>query len=66
MGAGAGRSRGVVAGRKSNWEFAVGVFGALLTLALHSFADFNFYLPANALAMAWLAGLAVSPGLKGK
>lgn len=53
-------------GGSPNWEFAVGVFGALLTLALHSFADFNFYLPANALAMAWLAGLAVSPGLKGK
>lgn len=50
----------------SNWEFAVGLLAALLTLAVHSFADFNLYLPANALALAWLAGLAVSPGLKGR
>ncbi len=49
-----------------NWEFAVGLLGALLTLALHSIADFNLYLPSNALALAWLAGLAVSPGLKGR
>jgi O-antigen ligase len=50
----------------SNWEFAVGLLGAVLTLALHSCADFNLYLPSNALALAWLAGLAVSPGLKGR
>jgi O-antigen ligase len=53
-------------GGSPNWEFAVGLLGALLTLALHSCADFNFYLPSNALALAWLAGLAVSPGLKGR
>jgi len=49
-----------------NWEFAVGLLGTFLTLGFHSLADFNFYLPANALALAWLAGLAVSPGLKGR
>jgi O-antigen ligase len=53
-------------GASPNWEFAVGLLGTFLTLGFHSLADFNFYLPANALALAWLAGLAVSPGLKGR
>jgi hypothetical protein len=38
--------------------------GALLAIGLHSLVDFNLYIPANALAVAWLAGLAVSPGLE--
>jgi len=46
-----------------NYELAVGLLGALLALGLHSLTDFNLYIPANALALAWLAGLAVSPGL---
>ncbi len=32
--------------------------GALAALALHSLVDFNLYLPANAAALAWVAGLA--------
>ena len=48
-----------------NWEFSVGILAVFLTLALHSIVDFNFYLPANALVMAWIAGVAVSPGLSG-
>jgi O-antigen ligase len=47
-----------------NWEFAVGLFIGLVTLGLHSLADFNLYSPANALVLAWLGGVAVSPGLK--
>jgi O-antigen ligase len=43
---------------------AVGLVGALLAIGLHSLVDFNLYIPANALAVAWLAGLAVSPGLQ--
>jgi O-antigen ligase len=43
---------------------AVGLAGALLAIGLHSLVDFNLYIPANALAVAWLAGLAVSPGLE--
>ncbi len=43
---------------------AVGLVGALLAIGLHSLVDFNLYIPANALAVAWLAGLAVSPGLE--
>jgi O-antigen ligase len=48
----------------SNWELAVGLFASLATIGLHSLADFNLYIPANALAFAWLSGVAVSPGLR--
>jgi O-antigen ligase len=44
----------------ANWELAVGLLGALLTFGLHSLADFNLFIPANALALAWLAGVATS------
>jgi O-antigen ligase len=47
-----------------NWELAVGLLGALLAIALHSLVDFNLYIPANALALAWLCGIADSPGLR--
>ena len=43
-----------------NWELAVGLFASMATLAVHSLADFNLYIPANALALAWLGGVAVS------
>jgi VWFA-related protein len=39
---------------------AIGLFAGLLTLVIHSFFDFNLYIPANALVFAWLAGLAAS------
>jgi O-antigen ligase len=48
---------------QGNWELAAGLTAALLAFGVHSLADFNLYIPANALALAWLAGLAVSPGL---
>jgi O-antigen ligase len=50
--------------RSRNWELAMGLFAALLSLSFHSLADFNLYIPANALVFAWLGGLAVSPGLR--
>ncbi|MGB2886295.1 MAG: O-antigen ligase family protein [Candidatus Acidiferrales bacterium] len=50
--------------RGDNWELAVGLLGALLTMGLHSLADFNLYIPANALVLAWLSGAADSPGLR--
>lgn len=39
--------------------FAVSCVGALSTIALHSLADFNLYIPANAMLLAWIAGMAV-------
>jgi hypothetical protein len=47
----------------SGWELAIGLTGAITALLLHSGADFNLYIPANAMALAWICGLAVSPGL---
>jgi len=41
-----------------NWGLALGILGALLAAGIHSLADFNLYIPANALALAWLAGTA--------
>jgi O-antigen ligase len=60
------RTLGVVLWRRGarNWELAVGLFASLVTIGLHSLADFNLYIPANALAFAWLSGVAVSPGLR--
>lgn len=46
------------------WELAVGLTGAITALLLHSGADFNLYIPANAMTLAWICGLAVSPGLR--
>jgi putative inorganic carbon (HCO3(-)) transporter len=40
--------------------FAVACVGALSTIALHSLADFNLYIPANAMLLAWIAGMTVA------
>jgi putative inorganic carbon (hco3(-)) transporter len=42
--------------------FAVACVGALSTIVLHSLADFNLYIPANAMLLAWIAGMTVSNG----
>jgi tetratricopeptide (TPR) repeat protein len=42
-------------------SIAVGAAGAVAALALHSLADFNLRLPANALVFASLLGLAAAP-----
>lgn len=39
--------------------FSVACVGALSAIALHSLADFNLYIPANAMLLAWIAGIAV-------
>lgn len=45
-----------------NWEWSLGLLAAWLAIAVHSLADFNLYVPANALTFAWLSGLAASSG----
>jgi O-antigen ligase len=47
-----------------SWDLAVGVLGAAAALGVHSLADFNFYIPANAMAFAWLCGAAERTGVK--
>jgi O-antigen ligase len=49
-----------------NWELAVGILGALFAIGLHSLADFNLYIPANALTLAWLSGMPDSQGLRAR
>jgi O-antigen ligase len=39
--------------------FAVACIGGLSAIALHSLADYNLYIPANAMLLAWIAGAAV-------
>ena len=39
-----------------HWALAVGLIGSFVAIGLHSIVDFNLYIPANALALAWLAG----------
>ena len=36
---------------------AVAGAGALAAILLHSLADFNLYIPANAMLLAWIAGM---------
>jgi len=38
-------------------DFAVACAGALAAIGLHSLADFNLYIPANAMLLAWIAGM---------
>jgi O-antigen ligase len=47
-----------------NWELAVGLLVALLTMGLHGLVDFNLYIPANALVLAWLSGVADSTAFR--
>jgi len=37
---------------------AIASLGALAAIGLHSLADFNLYVPANAMLLAWVAGVA--------
>jgi putative inorganic carbon (HCO3(-)) transporter len=39
---------------------AVACVGALAAIGMHSLADFNLYLPANAMLLAWIAGVAMA------
>src|SRR5262249_27435924 len=39
---------------------ALGCAGALAAIGVHSFFDFNMQIPANALLLSWIAGMAAS------
>lgn len=56
--------RAVTAFRSGHMPWlALGLVAALLASAVHSLVDFNLYIPANAMATAWIAGVATSPEL---
>lgn len=40
---------------------ALACAGSLAAIAIHSIADFNLYIPANALVVAWVGGMALRP-----
>ena len=42
---------------KPDSTIALGCIGALTAIMIHSTADFNLYIPANGLIVAWVAGL---------
>ena len=56
-------SRAVRAAFDEDWNIrllGLGCAGALTGIGIHSLADFNLYIPANALVLAWIAGVAIS------
>ncbi len=51
--------RRIVSGVDSRWRYvALGCFGAYVAIGLHSFVDFGLHVPANAMVLAWILGLA--------
>lgn len=51
--------RGAIYARDSDDRLLqIACLGSLVAILLHSFVDFNMYVPANALAVAWIAGTA--------
>ena len=53
--------RAATQGRDSNSLYlGMGCAGSLVAIGLHSLTDFNTYIPANALVLAWIAGIAAS------
>lgn len=53
-----GPLRALLAGRESNQLLLIACAASLAGMALHSFVDFNTYIPANAMVLAWIGGLA--------
>ncbi len=53
------RAAGAEAGTDERY-LGIACVGSLAAIALHSLVDFNLYIPANALLLAWVAGLAES------
>jgi O-antigen ligase len=44
----------------SGRALAIACLAAVAAILLHSFVDFNLYIPANAMVLAWICGIAVS------
>ena len=43
-------------------RLVAGAWGAVAAMGLHSLVDFNLYIPANLLVMAWILGMGTAPG----
>ena len=56
--------KGIIHGEDENRRLLlVGCAGSFVAIGLHSFVDFNLYIPANAMILAWIAGVASINGL---
>jgi O-antigen ligase len=51
--------KATASGSSDRW-MAVGCAGALSAILAHSLFDFNLYVPANAIVVAWIAGISVA------
>ncbi|HXP84273.1 MAG TPA: O-antigen ligase family protein [Bryobacteraceae bacterium] len=49
-------------GERGETYFYAACLGALVAISLHSLVDFNLYKPANAMVVAWVAGMSASKG----
>jgi O-antigen ligase len=50
--------RAIAAGSGGDTRYlGLASIGALTAISIHSFTDFNLYIPANAMLLAWIAGL---------
>src|ERR1051326_1589152 len=50
--------------RREKHFVAAAISASLVAILVHSFADYNLYIPANALVTAWVAGLATALGYR--
>jgi O-antigen ligase len=55
--------KAVVPRNQEERYLAVACAAALAAILLHSLVDFNLYIPANAMLLAWIAGMAAGSGL---
>jgi O-antigen ligase len=55
--------RAVISADPGARYFAVACAGALAAILLHSLVDFNLYIPANAMLLAWIAGMTAGVGI---
>jgi O-antigen ligase len=42
--------------------YVAGAWGTAAAIGMHSLVDFNLYIPANVLVVAWLMGVGTAPG----
>jgi len=56
-----GLRRAVMSADQEERYFAMAGAGSLAAILAHSLADFNLYIPANAMLLAWIAGMIAGP-----
>jgi O-antigen ligase len=53
--------RAILRASEESGLIALACAGSLTAIAIHSLADFNLYIPANAIAVSWIGGMALRP-----